>query len=145
MCLTSVAHASVFSEKNEQGIPLCDDYYLMMNVSDGIKEYQKNNPPYNIIELRKQKLVLKNLNNFSEVPVTGFSQHDDFEVARDLVALKINNSLSDDNIRLCKNSAENQEIPIYLMIYYLNYEIFIKILNFAPAHEEFVIKYQQLG
>ena len=131
----------------ELNLPPCDDKKLAALVMAKVAEYQGQHPVSGILEKRRQALLLKNLKNFSEVPVDNFTSRQNYNVANRLLMTKINNGLDNDQIRLCKNDGYGKAADIYLLLYPHGLDIRVVIINLVAAEdpkEEFFIIYPSI-
>lgn len=132
--LTIEPQEEIYSEASSQiRLPDCNDKLLAELVLGKIADYQQEHEASNLLEKRRQTLLLKNLNKFTEIPVVGFTSRQNFTVANNLLMTKINNGLDDQEIRLCKNQGLGNAGEIYLLIYPDINQIRVNILNFAQT------------
>ena len=113
---------------NTDNMPSCDNAELIAEVKDAVAEYLSHTPELSIIENRKRKIVLKNINAYKEIPVNEFSNHDNYQVANELLMNKINNHMTDQDFRICVSSGKK---PIYLLIYPEDFSYRVQIINFT--------------
>ena len=122
-------------------LPDCNDEVLIKSVAAKVAKFYAQHPADNILEKRRQALLLKNLRSFENVPTPGFTAKQNYNVANHLLMTKINQGLEDSEIRLCKNAGYGNASDIYLLIYPQNFQIKVSILNLLknPQEEFFVI------
>lgn len=135
---------------NENGIdadiPTCDDSVLISKVWSNGRAFMAKNPPSSIIEKRRQNLISKNLDKFQEIPAGNITAKDDFEVARKVIMIKINNGLDSSKLRLCKSTSKGITSNVYILIYKEYGRINVDVVNFSPLanqDNEFNFKYWQ--
>lgn len=127
-------------------LPQCDDKRLMALVLAKISEYHQQHQASNLLEKRRQALLLKNLQKFSELSAEGFTSKENFNVANSLLMTKINNGLDDSQIRLCRNEGGGKAAEIYLLVYPYYGQIRVNILNYLAnqtSKDEFFVSYPQ--
>ena len=102
-------------------------------------------PASGVVESRRQKLLLKNLHDFTAVSPVDFTSKDDLLTANRLIMLKINEGYTDTDFLVCKSSGDGKKYNIYLLIYPLdNGDYNIEIINFLPPEksgEQFSVIY----
>jgi len=114
-------------------LPDCNEPQMLEMVTDKIKEHQSSRATGSIIERRAQALMVKNLNNFTELSVEDFDNASNYTVANELVMTKINLRIRAEHMRLCKGSGRSN---IYLLIYPEGEGFRVQILNFVPPTEK---------
>lgn len=114
---------------NTDNIPDCNDPKLISEVKSAIENHVLNAPETSIVENRKRKLVLKNIDAYKEIPLSEFKSSDNYLVANELIMTKINKNMTDHDLRLC---AGNGSKPIYLLIYPEDFRYRVQIINFIP-------------
>lgn len=127
-------------------LPQCDDKRLLSLVLAKISEYHQQHQASNLLEKRRQALLLKNLQKFSELSAEGFTSKENFNVANSLLMTKINNGLDDSQIRLCRNEGGGKAAEIYLLVYPYYGQIRVNILNYLAnqtSEDEFFVSYPQ--
>lgn len=134
------ANAALYSSKTAAGIPECSDDRVLHLLIDKIKEFQKEKMGSSIKEKRAGTLLINDLKGFKEISSENFSREDDFVTASVLVTMKINQGITDDNMRLCKSISTGPSDNLYLIIYRYSYQTNIMLLNY-PSHEEIIINY----
>ena len=125
-------------------LPECNDAKLRRLLDEKIDAYYRKTPPESLIEKRMQKLILRNFHSFEAVDTSNFSPDDDFRVANKLVSIKINNGLTDDEIRLCRTQSDSKLPVVYLLIYPENFTYLVEVINFInynPSYKDFLLIY----
>ncbi len=126
-------------------LPACNNDLLIALVSAKVAEYYQSHPADNILEYRRQALLLKNLRAFDEVPTAGFTSKQNYNVANHLLMTKINLGLEDNEVRLCKNAGYGNASDVYLLIYPQNFQTKVSILNLTQnPKEEFFVNYPHI-
>lgn len=110
-------------------LPTCDDSRLSALLQQKITELQGKTPATNISDKRQQILITKNLANFTEVPVAGFKPETNFDVANKIIMSKINDGLSEKQMRICSSDNLQLEKIVYLFIYPSAQGIKVDIIN----------------
>lgn len=114
-------------------LPRCDNEEMIEIVLEKIVQYQQEHRPNTIVDIRKQALIAKTLNEFKEIPVGQFDNAQNYRVADALIMAKINRGLNDDEIRLCSGSYDGN---VYLVIFRDDDAYRVEIINFVSAGEE---------
>lgn len=120
--------------------PECDNPRLLQKVLERIALFYKQHPVNNIIDNRRQTLMLKNLRDFKEVDIASFEPKENYSVSDQIIAYKINKGIKDKQMRLCRSSLPR---AIYLLIYPQNNFYTVEIINFPgmPRSEDFTTVY----
>lgn len=132
------------SESATLQMPECSDPALSKIVLDKIRSFYVSHPPQTLIEKREQKLLLRNLQHFEEVPVADFSGPKSREIANKIIMVKVNNTLEDKDLRLCKTKKSPGVQEVFLLLHYENFYYLGDILNFSPrilSGQEFFVIY----
>lgn len=112
--------------------PECNDRNLINQAQEALRPYT-NEKALSIVEKRKVKLVLKNVDNFETLDIADVSPKKHRIVASRLIELKINNHLSDENIKICQSDNPVLDDKLYLVIYDDLGKIRVDIVNFADT------------
>ena len=139
------AGAAVYLGNFAEGWPTCDNRQIIVKVREKIAAYMAEHPASGVVESRRQKLLLKNLHDFTAVSPVDFTSKDDLLTANRLIMLKINEGYTDTDFLVCKSSGDGKKYNIYLLIYPLdNGDYNIEIINFLPPEksgEQFSVIY----
>lgn len=130
---------SVFANTETNGLPSCDDAYLVKTVKFAIEEYNDNNPVSSLYERRKRLLQIKNINTFAEENTEDYKSSQDKVVSDKVLMTKINNGLTNAEIRICKteNNLNMKFDPVYLVIYKDKYDLIqVSILNYIKTGDK---------
>ena len=111
-------------------LPSCDDSALMAAVENKISAYYEEHPASNLVTRRRRILLRKNLHSFEEVDIAGFLPQESYAVADRMTARKINDGLTDQELRLCRSVASSLKIPVYLLIFKQKDGWYADIVNF---------------
>ena len=125
-------------------LPECNDEKLQRLLDEKIEEYYRKTPPDSLIEKRMQQLILRNFHSFEAVDTSNFGPEDDRRVANKLISAKINNGLSDNEIRLCRTQSDSKLPIVYLLIYPENFTYIVEVINFvnySPSYRDFIVIY----
>ena len=113
-------------------LPECNDAGVLTAVAGEIAEYYRGSPATSIIGRRRQALLLKNLREFTEIPIDDFDNADNYAVASQLIMTKVNYHFGNGDLRLCKG---NDDSDIYLLMYPEGSGTRVQIMNFVPMPE----------
>ncbi len=116
---------------NDVVLPNCDDEKLIAQVKEDIKPYLKNEENI-VINKRKNKLIIKNLANFSEVTEDSLKLNENKAAVAGVVETKINKNLGHKKLRICKSDNPIMKTDLYLLIYEHDGKINIDVVNFIP-------------
>ncbi len=123
-------------------LPSCEDAKILEKVIAKIKDYQAQKPVNNIIEKRQRILILKKLQNFSQVEISPYKNGAYFYVADEVLKTKINKQVAEKDMRLCIDNNES----LFLLIYPENGDYRVEILNFVSPTKDgnnFYVFYNQ--
>lgn len=138
--VASLVGGLISSDSLSVAKPECDNARLLEKVLERIGKFYKQHPVNNIMDKRRQALMLKNLRDFKEIDIPTFDPKENFNVSDQLIAYKINKGLKDEDMRLCRSSLPR---AIYLLIYPKNNSYTVEIINFPgmPRSEDFTTVY----
>ena len=130
--INMVIPAAEEKAEQRQSLPECNDTGVLTAIAEKIAEYYRGSPATSIIGRRRQALLLKNLREFTEIPIDDFDNADNYAVASQLIMTKVNYHFGNDDLRLCKG---NDDSDIYLLMYPEGGGTRVHILNFVPMSE----------
>ncbi len=116
-------------EQKSEDFPTCDNDKLIDIVREHVKSHLDKETSGSIMDIRKRRLVLKNINSYTEVPVSTFDSKENFLVANEIVMNKINRDIKESDMRLCVGEGKK---PVYLLIYPEDFRYIVQIINFVP-------------
>ena len=116
-------------EQKSEDFPTCDNEKLIDIVREHVKSHLDKETSGSIMDIRKRRLVLKNINSYTEVPVATFDSKENFLVANEIVMSKINRNIRESDMRLCVGEGKK---PVYLLIYPEDFRYIVQIINFVP-------------
>ena len=121
-------------------MPECHNEKLLQRVLDRIAKYYDEHPVNNIIDKRRQALMLKNLKDFKPVDIATFNPKENYSVSDQIISYKINKGLKEEEMRLCRSSLPR---AIYLLIYPQGNVFIAEIINFPgmPISKDFTAIY----
>lgn len=120
--------------------PDCDNPQLAEQAQKALIPFI-NAPFQTIAEKRKTSLILKNADNFTPVELKDINTENHRRVAGRLVELKINNHLSDNNIKVCQSDNPVLSAKLYLVMYDVGDKVRVDIINFSNKNvPSFVFK-----
>ena len=140
--LAEVSQAAGLIADNSTAVakPECDNPRLLQKVLDRIAKFYSETPVNNIIDKRRQTLMLKNLRDFKELDISAFDPKENYDVSDQIIAYKINKGIKQDEMRLCRSTLPR---AIYLLIYPQNNFYTVEIINFPgrPRSQDFTTVY----
>lgn len=110
--------------------PDCHNAKLVSEAQAVLQPYIDTNAQ-TISDKRKIKLVLKNIDNFTPLDIKQVGIEQNPIVAARMIELKINNRLSEQNIKICQSDNPVLSAKIYLIMYDDGDNVKVEILNFA--------------
>ena len=110
--------------------PFCNDGKLIKQAQLAIKEYMDKALP-TIYAKRKNRIIIKNVNNFVPLKLDDVSAEKYPRVAGRMVELKINNHLDDQNIAVCQNDSPELDAKLYLIMYDDDDKVKVDIVNYS--------------
>lgn len=114
----------------------CDNKEIIEQALKKIEAYQEANPANSVVEMRRRRLLLKNLHYFEQQNPDGFTNKNDFLTANRLIMLKINDGYRNEDLTVCKSAGDGQKYNIYLLMYPLaNGKSKVEIINFLPPEK----------
>ena len=122
-------------------LPQCTNPQLIEAVQKKLQEYFYENSANDIITKRRQALILKNIDSFGIVDLFGFKPSDNYKVASFIMNKKMNSSLKEEDMRLCKNETDNVLSEVYIIMYPFGKFIRATLINFLPDNQELVIDF----
>jgi len=106
--------------------PKCSNKELQKKIMQTVQIYMEQTPSDSTMDRRKKVLMLRSLDKFVSVPVSGFSPSTDYNTANALITIKINEHLKDEDIVLCQQEKKKGKSIYVLMYPYLdNYKGYI--------------------
>ena len=122
---------------SQNTLPECSDPRLVDAIRQNITPVVTQSNP-NIIEERNTALLLKNVANFKEVAATELSPQKYRAAAARVVELKINNHLTNDEIRVCLSQSPEIKDDIYAVIYRQQEGVLVTVLTNSKKLSDFV-------
>ncbi len=105
-------------EKQIIPMPTCQDEKLMSATKEFISEFYKDNTNKNVKERRHRYFLIHNLDKFSKENIANYKTEATKPVSDIIADRKINKSIIEENMLLCKNQSENEEAgKLFLLIY----------------------------
>ena len=125
-------------DKQIPELPLCDNKVVLDQVQILLDSYSQKHPVESLYEKRQRALQLKLTKEYEEESPVDFTSKKDQVVADKLLMTKINQHLTDNQIRLCKSKAKiSRFTPVYLMMYRNSLgQLQIFVLNFSKDNNE---------
>lgn len=111
-------------------LPLCSDSKLIEQAKNTIIDYYEKTQLSNISDRRRKHFILDNINNYSPENIENYKSEKARPVSDIIVDLKINKSVLEENMRLCKNLSKNKQASdVYLLIFADDTNTKVKIIN----------------
>lgn len=99
-------------------LPKCNDKEMLQQVETLVDGYNAEHQVMSLLERRRRILQLRSMSEYEEEKVSGFTSRQNREVADKLLMTKINQGLTDSQIRLCKSKVKGSGFKaVYLMMY----------------------------
>lgn len=114
-------------------MPTCDNAKMIKMVRDAVGGYLDNHQTGSIIEQRQRRLVLKVIDNYTELSIPDFESSTNYLVANELIMTKINRHIDERNMRLCVSDGSQ---PIYLFVYPDDFGYRVQVVDFIPPTNE---------
>ncbi len=109
--------------------PQCNDVRLLSQAKEVVKNYINLNAR-TITDKRRNKLILKNVDNFNDLHLNNINSRENRPAAARIVELKINTGLGDNNIKVCHSDNPFLDARLYLIMYDVRNEVVVEIINF---------------
>ncbi len=126
----------------------CNDIDLLQQVRQKVVDLLSVSEDENVVERRARRLALKHINNFTDLNVSDFRPRDNYRVANQMIAVKINKHLKDEELKLCVSDNPVLDRKVYLLIYLYDNSVFVDIINYTSTvgnGEPFIIYKKQLA
>lgn len=130
-CLSVVSATA--AENTTSSMPSCNDPRMLELVADKISGIYADHPSQSILEKRNQQLTLRNLHDFSEQKVADYITPKFRNIANQIMTVKMNDGLRNEDLRLCRTRETTTLPAIYLLIHPQSGTYIVDILNFGPA------------
>jgi len=114
-------------------LPDCNNPKLVEEVRSAISEHLAEHNSGSIVEQRKRKLILKSIDQYSEVEIAKFDNKQNYDVADELIMTKINRRIKEKNMRLCVSEGKKK---LYLLIYPEDFRYQVQVIGFIPRQKE---------
>lgn len=109
----------------------CNEEKFMNIVKDAIIKYQDANPQTTSIGKRKHKLLIREVESFTEISTDNITSKYSNLLAGEVIKLKINQKIEAEDMRVCKAGNAPEGGYIYVLMYKEKNYITVKILNVA--------------
>lgn len=96
--------------------PACEDRALLAQVHQAVSAWQEKSPAETIYDRRAQLLSVKNIRSFAAVDVDSFVPATNYKVADRIITVKINEQLTNRDLRLCISDNPILKSKIYLLM-----------------------------
>jgi len=119
-------------EKEITPMPACDDEQLFEKTKEYITAYFDKTKNEGTLYRRRRHFILKGLDKFEKENIANYKTSATRPVSDIIADVKINKSVVEENMQLCKNkSLDEYAGKIYLLIYPQNDEYEVQIINLA--------------
>lgn len=111
-------------------MPECDNPVLYEQTKEFLNTYFGKLDNLGTLYRRRQYFVVHNLDKFIKEDIAAYKTTKTPVIANAIASAEVNFSLSDDNLRLCKNTSKNEYAKnIYLLIFPKDDGYVVQILN----------------
>ena len=110
--------------------PACDDKRLIKSAQDVVAPFITA-PNNTILNKRRNILITKNIDNFTEVHIEKIAELESNAVKARIVELKINKKLDNKNFKICQSSNKILKNKLFLLMYDNNEDIKVEVLNLS--------------
>ena len=129
-------------ENKVVSLPPCNDKKLYENNIEFIRDYFDKVADISTLQRRRRHFIINNLANFDEENIANYQTSATSPVSDYIAEVKVNNGLTDENLRLCKNTSKDMFAKdLYLLIYPENEGYRVQVINLMPSLE----KYEKLS
>lgn len=125
---------SVFLQEKGIPFPECENPRLQELVQQNLMIYEMKRPQRSVDERRTQALNSKNTAGFKAMPIRGFKPEKNHEVANRIIGLKLNNLISEEDMRLCFQDNRVSGRTVYLLLYHNGEGIRGEIIGYLPRN-----------
>ena len=112
--------------------PSCDDKNLERIIQKNVKPFLDHSST-TIYNKRRNILITKNINNFHDLSIEEALKMENKVLKARLVELKINNNITDENIKLCQSDNPILKNKLYVLMYDNNDNVRIELLNLKAS------------
>ena len=118
-------------------LPECDNPLLYEKTKEFLNTYFERLGSLGTLYRRRYYFVLHSLDKFIKEDIAAYKTAETQVVANAIANAEVNFSLSDDNLRLCKNTSNNKYVQdIYLLIFPKDDGYIVQILNLMDRQAE---------
>lgn len=110
--------------------PDCDDPKLTAAAREALRPFIHSGYQ-SIADKRRARLVLKNTDNFTPLPLAELTPNENRRAAGRVLELKINSHLGEENIKVCQSDNPILSAKLYLVMYDDGNEVKVDIINFS--------------
>ncbi len=121
----------------KSSLPECNNPDLLNAVKQHIAPVVGQNNP-NIIEKRKFDLLLKNITDFREINIDELSPQKYRPAAAKVIELKINDRITESEIKACRSQSPEIKDTIYVIVYNLQGQIWVSVISNNRKLPDFV-------
>lgn len=113
--------------------PDCDDPKLAAAAQETLRPFIHSDYQ-SIADKRRARLVLKNTDNFTPLPLSELTPNENRRAAGRVLELKINGHLGEENIKVCQSDNPILSAKLYLVMYDDGNEVKVDIINFSTKN-----------
>ncbi len=117
-------------EKQIIPMPTCQDEKLISATKEFISEFYKDDTNKNVKERRHRYFLTHNLDKFSKENIANYKTEATKPVSDIIADRKINKSIAEENMLLCKNQSQNKEAgELFLLVYPESDSYRVEVIN----------------
>lgn len=118
-------------------LPECDNPLLSEKTKEFLNTYFEKLSSLGTLYRRQQYFVLHSLDKFEKEDISAYKTAEKQVIANAIANAEVNFSLTDDNLRLCKNTSQNKYAKdTYLLIFPKDNGYIVQILNLMDRQEK---------
>lgn len=110
--------------------PACDDETVLRQVRETLRPYISTKGK-SIAEKRRSRLLMKNIDDFTELNVDDVMPKTYPQLAGRMIELRINNALTNHNFKICQSNSPELKVRFYLLMYDDGANVKVDIINFS--------------
>ena len=124
-----IKNGKILSKSTVNPKPDCNEKKLLDSIKAALEKFMSGDT-VSLAGKRKQALILKNIDNFSELDVSVINPDNMSSLAAKVVELKINQGIDDENIKVCQSDNPILEDKVFAVLYDINDVVAIELIDF---------------